>query len=214
MKINEVESERRHAGRLGGARTTPAPAGRRLRLDRQGQRRHPLYAIPAGTTLAAGGYLVVDERRSASGSAAADSARLFATDGTTRARHLHLDGARGHDVRPLPRRHRRLHHDARSSPRARQQLPRRHRRRRRGRAAAPSRPSTTPAPSASNMSGLAYEGTGTTTPGHALGGENGPGDAVPAGEERPALGAGHRRLGRGQGAAGTPTAPATRTPRA
>ncbi len=44
---------------------------------------HALYAIPAGTTLAPGGYYVLESGAFGFGLGGADSARLFAADGTT-----------------------------------------------------------------------------------------------------------------------------------
>jgi len=43
----------------------------------------PGYALPAATTIAGGGYLVVEEAHLGSGLGSADSARLLAADGTT-----------------------------------------------------------------------------------------------------------------------------------
>jgi hypothetical protein len=44
---------------------------------------HAFYVVPAGTTIAAGGFLVVEEAALGFGLGAADSARLFLPDGTT-----------------------------------------------------------------------------------------------------------------------------------
>ena len=98
--------ERRHAGRLGRALNTgPAPVDvSGFSLPRQ--RRHASrYVIPAGTTIAAGGYLVLDEAAFGFGLGGADSARLFDASATCSSTRT-LDRARDDDVRPLPGRHR------------------------------------------------------------------------------------------------------------
>ena len=72
-----------------------------------------VFTVPAGTTIAAGGYYVADTdaRPGGFGLGSADSARLFAPGGDHAARQLQLDRARRDDLRPLPQRHRRLHDD-------------------------------------------------------------------------------------------------------
>ena len=69
------------------------------------------YTLPAGTIIAAGGYLVLDETTNFSfGLGQPDSARLFAADGVTVIdSHTWMTHAT-HHLRPLPERHRQLRH--------------------------------------------------------------------------------------------------------
>ena len=109
IKINEVES---NGGTPGDwvELTTPAPrtadvSGLRLKDNDDTH----TYAIPAGTTIAAGGYLAVDvDVAGGFGLGGADSARLFMPDGTTLVDSYSWTAHAHHDLRPLPERHRRL----------------------------------------------------------------------------------------------------------
>jgi hypothetical protein len=81
--INEVESSGGTPGdwvELFNAGPAPADVSGWVFRDNNDQAG---YAIPAGTIIAAGGYLVLDEAQFGFGLGAADAARLFRPDGTT-----------------------------------------------------------------------------------------------------------------------------------
>jgi hypothetical protein len=84
IKINEVESNAGVPGdwvELYNAGTDTADLSGYRFLDNDDA--HPAYVLPAGTTLAAGGYLVLEEGATFQfGLGAADSARLFDPAGT------------------------------------------------------------------------------------------------------------------------------------
>ena len=112
IKINEVES---NGGtpvdwielRNNGATTTDV-SGLRLK-DNDDSR---TFAIPAGTTIPAGGYLAVDvDVAGGFGLGGADAARVFIAGRHDADRLLQLDRARDGDLRPLSRRHGRLRPD-------------------------------------------------------------------------------------------------------
>ena len=163
------------------------------------------YPAAHGSTGAGAGYLARGRRPSAS--AAADSVRLFATDGTTVldsytwASHATTtygrcpDGTGAFTTTQVV-----------DQGRHEQLLP------------ATSWPTlagwqhghapwTWPTPSASNLSGLTYEGTGTTTPGTLWAVRNGARGAVQAGEERPQTGCPTPATGRPASSCATTTAP-------
>lgn len=82
VRINEVESSGGTPGdwvELVNTATTVADVSG-LRVTDSGE---PGFTFPAGTTIAAGGRLVVEEAQIGSGLGASDSARLLAADGTT-----------------------------------------------------------------------------------------------------------------------------------
>ena len=88
--------------------------------------------IPAGTMIAAGGYYVVDTNAGSPTPFGLGSSRLGAPVRARRPRQpgrlLHLDGARDHDLRPLPERHRCVHDDPGAHARRGEPLSRRRRR--------------------------------------------------------------------------------------
>ena len=113
VKINEVESNGGIPGdwiELFNTATVPLSlAGYVIKDD---DNTHS-YTMPAGTVIPAQGYYVVEEAALGFGLGAADAVRLYDAAGTL-VRFVQLDGARGHDLRPLPERYRRLrHHDHR-----------------------------------------------------------------------------------------------------
>lgn len=84
VKINEVESNGGTPGdwtELFNAGATPVDISGLQFVDNDNARTK--YAIPAGTTIAAGGYYVLEEAAFGFGLGSADSARLFGADGTT-----------------------------------------------------------------------------------------------------------------------------------
>ena len=122
LKINEIESS-------GGAVTDfvelinngagPADIGGYVIKDNDDTHS---FTVPAGTTIAANGYYVADTDTGATafGLGAADSARLFEPGGHHPDRQPHLGGACRDDVRALPQRLRRVHHDDQPDPGHRQ----------------------------------------------------------------------------------------------
>ncbi len=84
VKINEVESSGGVPGdwaELYNAGATTVDISGLKFLDNDNS--HTAYVIPAGTTIAAGGFYVLDEAAFGFGLGSADSARLFGTDGVT-----------------------------------------------------------------------------------------------------------------------------------
>ncbi|MCG2799074.1 MAG: lamin tail domain-containing protein [Cellulomonas sp.] len=84
LVINEVESSGGTPGdwvELKNTGSTDVDASGLLVKD--GDDTHAFSVIPAGTTIAAGGYYVVEETALGFGLGSADSARLFASDGVT-----------------------------------------------------------------------------------------------------------------------------------
>ena len=67
----------------------------------------PFYTIPAGTSIAAGGYFMLEEAAFGFGLGGMESARIYNASGDA-GRFAVMDGARGYDLRPLPERKRRV----------------------------------------------------------------------------------------------------------
>ncbi|WP_222836490.1 lamin tail domain-containing protein, partial [Curtobacterium sp. B18] len=139
VRINEVESDGGTPGdwvELTNTGTTTVDLGGYVFSDSDDAH---VYAIPSGTTVAPGGFTVLDEQDFGFGLGKADSARLLDPRGDPR-RLVLVDGARRDDVRPEPRRHRGVRRDGRTDQGCRQPVRRRgHRRgvaRRSGRAGA------------------------------------------------------------------------------
>ncbi|TAJ17161.1 MAG: lamin tail domain-containing protein, partial [Dehalococcoidia bacterium] len=84
VRINEVESNGGTPGdwvEFYNSGATPADVSGLKFLDNDDT--HAPYSIPAGTVIPAGGYLVLDEAQFGFGLGGADSARLFLADGVT-----------------------------------------------------------------------------------------------------------------------------------
>ena len=173
MKINEVESNRGVPGDWVELYNPSRVAGRYLRLVFRDNDDTHAYVIPAGTTIAAGGYYLLEEAAFGFGLGGADSARLF--DGTHAARLLHAG-------RRTPRRPTAAARTApaRSRPTTQSDQGR-------GKRLFPG-PTSPPWPGGAeradrgrpnvfggNMSGLIYEGSGSATPGVLWAVRNGPG---------------------------------------
>lgn len=134
----------------------------------------PGYVLPAGTTIPAGGYLVVEEAQIGSGLGAADSARLVAADGTTLLDSYSWTAHATTSYGRCPNGTGAFTTTQAVTKGAVNTCP--------GDIVAEPWPGaadvTTVDPSgtfASNLSGLAYEGTGTTAPGTLWAVRNGPG---------------------------------------
>ena len=123
IRFNEVGVQRRPDRRLGRADEHQPRPGRRGRAEVQGRRRHPRLLLDPRGHHDRAGRLPRPER---------GGVRLRARERRVRpavhqrrgvpAHQLLLDRARGHDLRPLPRRHRRVHHDRRVDEGHREQL--------------------------------------------------------------------------------------------
>ena len=164
VKINEVESSDAPAA-TGSSSSTPARAADIAGYVIKDNDDTHTITIPAGTTIAAGGYYVADiDVAGGFGLGAADWARLFAPDATvlvdsyTWTAHATTtygrcpDGTGAFTTTTAP------------TQRRRERLPRRRRRPRLGRAALPSPPPTASTSFGRNMSGLAYEASGRRRP--------------------------------------------------
>ena len=90
---------------------------------------HTKYSIPAGTSLAAGGLLVVDQAQFGFELDNVDSVRALRDGRDHGHRFVRLDSARADDLRTVPRRLGRTHDDARSQQGYRERLLEQHCRR-------------------------------------------------------------------------------------
>lgn len=130
------------------------------------------YVIPAGTTIPAGGYLVLDEASFVFGLGAPDSARLYAADGTTLLDSYSWTAHAGNTYGRCPNGTGEFINTFAPSKGATNvcAVPA---------AAWPGSPAVTTADPLNvlggNMSGLAYEGSGSRTPGVLWAVKNGPG---------------------------------------
>ena len=83
LKINEVESNNGDPGDWVELKNTgSAPVDASGLILRDNDDTHT-YAIPTGTTVAPGAYLLLDEKQFGFGLGSSDAARLYAADGTT-----------------------------------------------------------------------------------------------------------------------------------
>ena len=111
IKINEVESNQGTPGdwvELYNAGATPVDVSGWIFKDNDDTH---AYVIAAGTTIAPGAYLVLEEAGFGFGLGGGGFSAAVHRRRRDGGRFVRLDGPRGDDVRPLPQRQRRLHDD-------------------------------------------------------------------------------------------------------